>query len=226
MSAVKKLTKNRQAKMIDGVCAGVADYFQIDVTIVRVIWVVAVFIKGIGVFAYLLCMLLLPPGDDKRPSTAAAGHPNAGMIGGIVLIIFGFFILAGDGHWWRPFWFHYGRCPFHFGYEFWAAVLVVAGIAYLIYALNSNRSSKNGESEAAPSGKRGGSGKTGDVKTLTRDSAGKWIGGVCSGVAAYAGIDPVVVRIGAILLALVSDLLPVVLLYVVLMFVLPENDHT
>ena len=52
-----KQLKRSSNKMIAGVAAGVAEYFDIDATIVRIIWVVLAFA---GIVAYLICLLLMP----------------------------------------------------------------------------------------------------------------------------------------------------------------------
>ena len=53
-------------RMIGGVCAGLADYLGIDVTIVRVGFAVFAFMGGAGVPAYLACLLLIPEeGTDQ-----------------------------------------------------------------------------------------------------------------------------------------------------------------
>ena len=57
---VKKLYKSRVDVKIDGVCAGVAQYLSIDVTLVRIIWIIAALSGGVGVWAYLACALLMP----------------------------------------------------------------------------------------------------------------------------------------------------------------------
>ena len=54
----KRLHKSTNDKKICGVCAGVADYFGIDPTIVRIIW-------GILFFAYLVCAFVLPSGETE-----------------------------------------------------------------------------------------------------------------------------------------------------------------
>lgn len=59
---MKKLFKDQSTKMICGVCSGLAQYFNIDPTIVRIIWVVAsLILVGIGgVLVYAACALILP----------------------------------------------------------------------------------------------------------------------------------------------------------------------
>lgn len=56
----KKLFRSKD-KMIAGVAAGIAEYFQIDPTIVRIIWVVvSLFTAGYFVLVYLFCLLIIP----------------------------------------------------------------------------------------------------------------------------------------------------------------------
>ena len=57
----RRLVRSRDDKMIAGVCAGVADYFGVDVTLVRLLTVLgAVFSGGTFVVAYVVAWLLLP----------------------------------------------------------------------------------------------------------------------------------------------------------------------
>jgi phage shock protein C len=56
--------------MLAGVCAAVADYFGLDVTLVRVIWaVVSVITGGVGVLAYLVAWVIIP-GEGQKSSMA------------------------------------------------------------------------------------------------------------------------------------------------------------
>ena len=56
----KRLTRDVRNKKIAGVCAGVANYFDIDPTIVRLIWGVAFFVYGIGLSPDLILWFVLP----------------------------------------------------------------------------------------------------------------------------------------------------------------------
>lgn len=56
----KKLYRSIRDKKIAGVCAGVASYLNIDVTVIRVIWAVASVFAFAGVIAYLVCALVIP----------------------------------------------------------------------------------------------------------------------------------------------------------------------
>ena len=59
----KKLYRNPNNKMIAGVCSGLAEYINIDPTIIRVIWAL-VGLSGAGIVAYLICALIIP----EKPS--------------------------------------------------------------------------------------------------------------------------------------------------------------
>ena len=59
----KKLYRNTNNKMIAGVCSGLAEYINIDPTVVRVIWAL-LSLTSIGLIAYLICALIIP----EKPS--------------------------------------------------------------------------------------------------------------------------------------------------------------
>ncbi len=65
MDEKKRLYKSRNNKMLCGVCAGIADYFNIDPTIVRVLWAVLALAAGSGILAYILCAIIMPEGDTS-----------------------------------------------------------------------------------------------------------------------------------------------------------------
>ena len=54
-------------KMLCGVCGGIAEYFDIDPTLVRVGWVIAFFCGTFGFWAYLICALIMPKKSDIYP---------------------------------------------------------------------------------------------------------------------------------------------------------------
>ena len=65
MDERKRLYKSRNNKMICGVCAGIADYFNIDPSIVRVLWAVLALAAGTSILAYIACAIILPEGDTE-----------------------------------------------------------------------------------------------------------------------------------------------------------------
>lgn len=60
----KQLMRSSRDKKIAGVCAGVAHYFDMDPTIVRVIWGVLAFGYGAGIVAYIILWIIAPVATD------------------------------------------------------------------------------------------------------------------------------------------------------------------
>ncbi len=56
----KKLYKINRGKMVDGVCGGIAEYFGLDPTLVRLAWVAFTLVGGSGIALYLICAIIIP----------------------------------------------------------------------------------------------------------------------------------------------------------------------
>ena len=56
----KKLYKSKTDKKICGVCGGLAEYLNVDPTVIRLIWVLAVLFAGCGLLAYIIAALVIP----------------------------------------------------------------------------------------------------------------------------------------------------------------------
>lgn len=57
---MKKLYKSSSQKMVAGVCGGIAEYFGIEVTIVRLVWVAASLFLGSGILLYIIAAIIIP----------------------------------------------------------------------------------------------------------------------------------------------------------------------
>jgi phage shock protein PspC (stress-responsive transcriptional regulator) len=68
----KRLMRSSRDKKIGGVCAGLADYFDLDPTIVRVVWLLAIFLGGTGFLLYLVLWIVLP----LTPAVVPVGVPT------------------------------------------------------------------------------------------------------------------------------------------------------
>lgn len=60
----RKLYRSKTDKKLLGVCGGIAEYFEIDSTVVRLILVLAVLFAGVGLLAYLIAALIMPVKPD------------------------------------------------------------------------------------------------------------------------------------------------------------------
>ena len=65
MSEQKKLYRSLTDKKLFGVCGGLAEYFDMDATVIRILFLVAAFVFGGGLLAYLICALVMPVNYNK-----------------------------------------------------------------------------------------------------------------------------------------------------------------
>jgi phage shock protein C len=90
---MRRLTRSRSRGTIAGVCAGLADYIEVDVVLVRAAWIVFSIIPGCvigGVLAYIAAWLLMPEGPEtvstspaRRLTRSATDRQIAGVCGGL-----------------------------------------------------------------------------------------------------------------------------------------------
>jgi phage shock protein PspC (stress-responsive transcriptional regulator) len=60
----RRLTKSTTNKMLFGVCGGLAEYFQVDPTIIRLLWVLFSLCGGSGLLAYIIAAVIIPQGPE------------------------------------------------------------------------------------------------------------------------------------------------------------------
>ena len=70
-SLPKRLMRSSTDKKIAGVCGGLAEYFDVDPMLVRILWLVMVFFAGTGVLAYLVLWILLPVAPARIAATSS-----------------------------------------------------------------------------------------------------------------------------------------------------------
>ena len=63
---MKRLYRSTSNRQLCGVCGGVGEYLGVDPTVVRVVWVIAALFGTIGIWAYLLCALIIPEDSSVR----------------------------------------------------------------------------------------------------------------------------------------------------------------
>lgn len=142
--ARKKLYRNKKNSMLGGVASGLADYFDIDVSLVRIIFIAATILGGGGVIAYLLCWFIVPEKFNENETIfveeVKAEEPfdvkenikkekskQTNLILGILLICFGmFFILERM----------ISKITFH---KFWPVILILAGAIVIIISLTKSK---------------------------------------------------------------------------------------
>ena len=61
----KKLYRSQSDKKLCGVCGGIAEYFEIDSTVIRLLWVLATLFFGSGILCYIICALIMAIAHDE-----------------------------------------------------------------------------------------------------------------------------------------------------------------
>lgn len=56
----KRLYRSRDERLIWGICGGLGKYFDVDPAIVRVVWVLTLFLGGFGILAYIILRFVIP----------------------------------------------------------------------------------------------------------------------------------------------------------------------
>jgi phage shock protein C len=139
----KRIYRNTRAKVVAGVCAGIADYFDVDVAWIRLAFVLSVFASGFGLLAYVVAWMVFPkeeriartpdlPGAppneapaNEAPAPVAAGRSRGQVaVGsrnaiGILLVLLGVLFFMDRNFWW-----------FRFD-AFWPVILIALGL-YLV----------------------------------------------------------------------------------------------
>ncbi|MDD5290756.1 MAG: DUF2807 domain-containing protein [Patescibacteria group bacterium] len=71
----KRLYRNPDDVVIAGVCSGIASYFGVDPVLVRIIFVVLVFLSGFGILAYIICWIVMPEAKTNSQKLEMQGEP-------------------------------------------------------------------------------------------------------------------------------------------------------
>ena len=76
VTARKRLVRPRTDRKIAGVCAGLAEYFDLDVSLVRLVLLVVAIMTGVGFLAYLIAWIVMPEEPLRLPAPAGVQVPN------------------------------------------------------------------------------------------------------------------------------------------------------
>ena len=140
----KRLYRDEHRKKIAGVCAGLADYFNMDVSIVRALFLLALILKGGGVVIYIVLWIVLPvkhyfmqdplnvdysvpPADSFQPvdpfmATPVRHRSGGTIVAGTILILLGSFFLMDE----------FDVIPDWDFDRLWPVILIIVGIVIMV----------------------------------------------------------------------------------------------
>lgn len=130
----KRLHRSFESKMLGGVCGGLAEYFDVDPSVVRILAVISLFVSGgMTILVYIVAWIILPINEAGAVSTEASKQepvrfnetprisPWTSYLPGLALIFLGSILIIRE-HW---FWFAWR--------DMWPVILVALGLI-LIFA--------------------------------------------------------------------------------------------
>lgn len=132
-----KLQRSRTNKMLSGVCGGIGEYFNIDPTIVRIVYVfLALNYFGTALIVYLICSFVIPEDDgiidsDDYYKQNEKIRQNTPLFIGGGLVIWGAFLLA---KYLFP-WFNIKLMEIR---KLWPALLIILGL-YILYTSSKTK---------------------------------------------------------------------------------------
>lgn len=214
-AGLKRLYKSRRDKIIDGVCGGIAEYFNVDATIIRILFVAMAFLGGAGVILYLVGMVLMPANPEHLASGAvsAGREKNLTLVWGSILVVLGVVLLLSN----LGLFAFYRVWEMSWGIVF-AAALILLGLAIIS---RERRIVSSGSTEAAAPQ----SGAAAEVPgpELKRSRTNRKFFGVCGGLGSYFRVDPTVARILFVVVGLASFGLAL-LVYLLLAILMPKEE--
>lgn len=139
----RKLYRNQSDKILGGVASGLADYLDVDVTIIRIVFILMALFGLSGVLIYIILWIAVPlrggppftadyrvredlntggtsAEPDYREKYERPG--NGRLIAGIILVVLGAYFLASEFHF-IPFWFSL--------HKLWPLIFIIPGILIL-----------------------------------------------------------------------------------------------
>ena len=127
----KRLYRSTTNKVIGGVCGGIAEYFDVDPVLVRLVTIILAMTTGVGFVAYIIALIIIPKGDESvvqaAPSSSASPIDTnrwGNLIPGFVLIAIGAIFLIKQLLWWYNW------------HMAWAMILILAGVALIFWRPN------------------------------------------------------------------------------------------
>ena len=123
----RKLSRNSMNKVIGGVCSGLAEFFGLDVALVRIAFVIAFMFASFGFWLYIILWIVLPDGQqptaNSQQPTANSQAPESkvkSVLAGSFVILIGLLFLINN------------FIPINWVWKLWPLILVAIGVVMII----------------------------------------------------------------------------------------------
>lgn len=139
----KRMYLSSQSKVIAGVAGGLGEYFDIDPVLIRIGFVVLLFLHGFGLLAYIVAWIAMPRASATEVVAEPVNKPEPSALRkylpGITLVLIGLVFLLERTFYW-----------FEWRY-FWPVLIIMAGIALILSALSHRPNHSGGVHESVES---------------------------------------------------------------------------
>lgn len=119
----QRLYRSRADRMLAGVCGGLGEYFNVDPTLVRVIYLVATVFTGVlgGLVLYVILAVIMPESESADSDGVVRRPMGSVFAAGLILVVVGALLLIAN----------YGLLAWWAWTRLWPALLIVAGLILL-----------------------------------------------------------------------------------------------
>ncbi len=118
-------------KKVAGVASGLADFFGVDIALVRVLFILAtIFANGIGVIVYLVCWVAMPSSTAPGRTASSRLSTTIVILAIAALAVIGFVSFAGD--------YRFS----HIGLDSWLPLIIIVGVAVFLWRRIQRRRAK------------------------------------------------------------------------------------
>jgi len=205
----KQLYRSGVDRYISGVCGGLAEYFNIDSNLIRIIFVILAFFGGIGIILYIAALIIVP--ENPHQETVTRRSKDNTFFWAILFIVIGLILLFRElGVF---YYFNLWDIPWS---VIWAVFLIGMGLV-LIFSQSRRTPAVSSDEEAEAQIPEEDTGLK-----IYRSRDDRMLAGVCGGLAKYFHTDSSIVRLAWVLASLASIGLGI-LVYILLVIIFPEE---
>ncbi len=204
---MKHIYRTHKDRILSGVCGGFAEYFSVDPSLVRLVWIFFTLFGGSGIFAYILAIVIIPdeyerPRENRNQMSILKNDKT--ILWGALLVFVGLILFFQHNELLRMVWSRFWDS----GINLLLAMSILGFGLYLLYSKRNDISAMINGGTGLP------------LHLSERD---RKIAGVCGGIAESLNVDGVFIRFIWIYATVMSAGIGI-LLYLVLALILPSES--